>query len=137
MNADLDKAIAIFSWQLGGAIAVSIGQNLLLNTLKISIPAHTTEVSTQQVIDAGAGGLKSIAPNVAVLQSLREAYAAAMRGSFVLALVGTCLALPFAVGMQWLNIKTVAEERRGNTREGAVNSIKAEGSTKLEEGTNV
>lgn len=133
MNADFDKAIAIFSWQLGGALAVSIGQNLLLTTLKTSIPAHTTEVSAQQVIDTGAGSLNSIAPNVVVLQSLRESYAAALKGTFVLPLVGMCLALPSAAGMQWLNIKRVAEERRGNAREGAVDLIRAEEGTELEE----
>jgi hypothetical protein len=65
----------------------------------------------QQVINAGAGGLKMVAPDMAVLQDLREAYAEALRGTFVLALVGTCLALPFAAGMQWLNIKNIAEKR--------------------------
>jgi hypothetical protein len=39
-------------------MAVAIGQNLLLNNLKISIPAHTSRVSVQQVLDAGAGGLR-------------------------------------------------------------------------------
>jgi hypothetical protein len=114
----LVTAIAIFSWQLGGAIAVSMGQNLLLNKLKTTIPAHTSAVSVQTVIDAGAGGLKAIAPTLAVLQELREAYADALGGTFVLALVGTCLALPFAVGMQWLSIKKVAEERRERAKEG-------------------
>lgn len=110
------KAIAIFSWQLGGAIAVSIGQNLLLNSLKTSVPAHTSAVNVQQVIDAGAGGLKTIASNAAVLEHLRAAYAEALKGTFVLALIGTCLALPFAAGMQWLNIKKVAEQRRDKSR---------------------
>jgi hypothetical protein len=111
------KAIAIFSWQLGGAIAVAIGQNLLLNNLKTSIPAHTSEVSVQQVLDAGAGGLRSTAPDIATLQDLREAYADALGGTFVLASVVTCLALPFAAGMQWLNIKRIAEERRKKAME--------------------
>ncbi|KAF2867710.1 MFS multidrug transporter-like protein [Massariosphaeria phaeospora] len=106
------NAIAIFSWQLGGAIAVSIGQNLLLNGLQRTIPSHTTMVSVSAVLEAGVGGLTRLAPNPAVLQQLREDYAEALRGTFILALVGTCVALPFAAGMQWLNIKTVAEERR-------------------------
>jgi hypothetical protein len=116
----LTKAIAIFSWQLGGAIAVAIGQNLLLNHLKTSIPAHTSKVSVQQVLDAGAGGLKIVAPDIATLQDLREAYADALRGPFVLALVATCIALPFAAGMQWLNIRRVAEERKRASGEKAV-----------------
>jgi hypothetical protein len=131
--SDLDKAIAIFSWRLGGAIAISIGQNLGLNTFTISIPAHTTEVGVPQVIDAGAGGINSIAPDGAVLKSLREAYAEALRGSFLLALVGICLALPFAAGMQWLNIKRVAEERKENAIEGAVDLIRVKEARKLEE----
>jgi len=76
-----------------------------------------------------------IAPNAAVLQSLRDAYAEALRGSFVLALVATCLALPFAAGMQWLNIKRVADERQENARDGAIESIKVEEGTKLERNT--
>jgi hypothetical protein len=111
------NAIAIFSWQLGGSLAVSISQNLFLNTLHTSIPAHTSAVSVQAVINAGAGGLGALAPSVAVLQDLREAYADAMRGTWVLAAVGTGLALPCAVGMEWLNIRRVAEGRRDKVGE--------------------
>lgn len=119
------NAIAIFSWQLGGSIAVSVGQNLLLNSLRSNIPKHTAAVSVQQVIDAGAGGLKALAPNTLVLRQLRKAYAESLKGTYVLALVGTCLALPFAVGMQWLNIKRVAEERRGEADRGKGESAQA------------
>jgi hypothetical protein len=106
------NAIAIFSWQLGGSIAVSVSQNLFLQTLHTSIPARTSAVNVQAVIDAGAGGLAALAPNLGVLQNLREAYADALRGTWVLAAVGTGLALPCAVGMQWLNIKRIAEGRK-------------------------
>jgi hypothetical protein len=111
------NAIAIFSWQLGGSLAVAISQNLFLQTLHTSIPAHTSAVSVQAVIDAGAGGLAALAPNLAVLQDLREAYADALRGTWVLAAVGTGLALPCAMGMQWLNIRRVAEGRREKAME--------------------
>lgn len=106
------NAIAIFFWQLGGAVAVSVGQNLLLNDLRTNIPKYTNAVSPQQVIDAGAGALVDLAPNATVLRQLREAYAESLKGTYMLALAGTCVALPFAAGMQWLNIKKIAEERR-------------------------
>ena len=106
------NAIAVFSWQLGGAVAVAIGQNIFLNELYALIPAYAPEVSAVQVVDVGAGGLKDLRVSGETLRRLREAYAEALRSTFVLPLVGTCLALPFAVGMQWLNIKKIAEERR-------------------------
>lgn len=115
-------AIAIFFWTLGGAVAVSVGQNLLLHDLRVNIPTHTTTISVQSVIDSGAGGLRSIAPNALVLQQLREAYAVSLKGTFRLALFGTCLALPFAAGMQWLNIKRIAEERRARVNREEVGS---------------
>ncbi|KAJ4305907.1 hypothetical protein N0V90_001440 [Kalmusia sp. IMI 367209] len=107
--------VSKFGFYLGGAVAVSVGQNLLLNGLRKNIPKHISPVSpisAQQVIDAGAGGLSTVTQKPIVLQQLREAYAESLRGTFILALVGTCLALPFAAGMQWLNIKKIAEERR-------------------------
>lgn len=91
---------------------MSIGQNILLNDLRVNIPKHTTSIAPEEVLNAGAGGLIAISNSALVLKKLREAYAESLKGTFVLALVGTCLALPFAAGMQWLNIKTVAEERR-------------------------
>ncbi|OAG09464.1 MFS general substrate transporter [Paraphaeosphaeria sporulosa] len=106
------NAIAIFFWQLGGAVAVSVGQTLLLNNLRVNIPKSISGVAPQDVIDAGAGGIAAIAQSPLALRKLREAYAESLKGTFVLALVGSCLALPFAAGMQWLNIKKVAEDRR-------------------------
>ncbi|KAF2452214.1 hypothetical protein P171DRAFT_336955, partial [Karstenula rhodostoma CBS 690.94] len=105
-------AIAIVFWQLGGAVAVSIGQTLLLNDLHFNVPKYTSAVAPKYIINAGAGGIAAIAQSPPVLRQLREAYAESLKGTFVLALVKTCLALPFTAGMQWLNINEVAEERR-------------------------
>ncbi|KAF2267497.1 MFS general substrate transporter [Lojkania enalia] len=106
------NAIMVFSWQLGGAIAVSVGQNLLINRLQHTVPSHTSFVSPKQVIDVGAGGLSQFAHNAGVLRKLREAYAEAISPIWKLALVTTCLSILPTVGMQWLNIKRIAEERR-------------------------
>lgn len=111
------NALAVFSWQLGGAIAVSIGQNLLLNRLKTIVPQRTNAVAAQEVIEAGAGGLVKVAPNLSVLRQLREAYAESLVPIWILALVATCLAILPTLGMEWLNIKRVAHDRHENSQE--------------------
>ncbi|KAK8129266.1 MFS general substrate transporter [Apiospora kogelbergensis] len=106
------NAIAVFSYQLGGALGVGIGQNLLLAKLMTSVPAHTNAVSPLQVISIRATGLSNIAPSAEVLGDLRMAYAEAVRDPLILALAAACLAFPFALAMERLNLIDVAEERK-------------------------
>ncbi|KAK7908715.1 major facilitator superfamily domain-containing protein [Apiospora marii] len=113
------NAIAVFSYQLGGALGVAIAQNLLLAKLTTAVPSHTDgAVSPQQAISAGATGLAQIAPSAAVLRDLRGAYAEAVRDPLILALAAACLASPFAVAMERVNIKEVAEGRKRRLEEG-------------------
>ena len=94
------------------ALAIAIAQNLFLNTLVKSIPAHTTAISPQAVVSVGATGLVGLTQSAEVLRAVREAYAEAVRHALILALAGACGGFPFTWGMEWLNIKKVAEERR-------------------------
>lgn len=96
-------------------MAVSIGQNLFVNKLKESISQSDTKVPVSAVIEAGATGLTQIASSPAVLRGLRLAYAISIRRTLIFALASACMALPFACNMQWLNLKTVAEERSGES----------------------
>ncbi|KAI8634021.1 MFS general substrate transporter [Xylariaceae sp. FL1651] len=104
-------AIAVFSYQLGGALSVAIGQNLLLNKLKITVPRHTDKITAQAVIEVGATGLTHLTSDPKVLSALRLAYAEAVRDPLILALAATLLAFPFACCMERLNVKVVAEQR--------------------------
>lgn len=94
------------------ALAIAISQNLFLNTLAKSIPAHTTAISPQAVVSVGATGLVGATQSAEVLRAVREAYAEAIRHVLILALAGACGGFPFAWGMEWLNIKKVVEERK-------------------------
>ena len=94
------------------ALAIAISQNLFLNTLVKSIPAHTTAISPQAVVSVGATGLVGLTRSAEVLRAVREAYTEAIRHALILALAGACGGFPFAWGMEWLNIKKVAEERK-------------------------
>ncbi|KAK5630874.1 hypothetical protein RRF57_006589 [Xylaria bambusicola] len=124
-NLPYIPAISVFSYQLGGALSVGIGQNLLLSRLKTAVPQYTDAVSPQEVIAVGATGLAQIAPDAAVLSALRHAYAAAVRDPLILALALATFAFPFACGMERLNIKHIAQKRldeksdtEGSVREG-------------------
>ena len=139
----------MFSYQLGGyvqcstlvlhltmeyfrlttkrALAIAIAQNLFLNTLVKSIPAHTTEISPQTVVSVGATGLVELTQYAVVLRAVREAYAEAIRHALILALAGACGGFPFAWGMEWLNIKKVAEERRKRNLDKGVEQENKEG----------
>lgn len=121
------NAIAVFSYQLGGALAIAIAQNLFLNTLVKSIPAHTTAISPQTVVSVGATGLVGLTRSAEVLRAVREAYAEAIRHALILALAGACGGFPFAWGMEWLNIKKVAEDRRKRNLDKGVEPKNKEG----------
>ncbi|KAK2593319.1 hypothetical protein QQS21_008962 [Conoideocrella luteorostrata] len=105
------NAIAVFSYQLGGAVSVAIAQNLLLNGLASTVPQQTDAVRASDVIAIGASGLAHLTDSPEVLHALRLAYAGALRPVFILALAAACFAFPFACGMERLNLRHVAEQR--------------------------
>ena len=92
------------------AIAVAIGQSVLVNSLVREVPKRTSTVSPQAVITNGALNLQRLTGSNVVLTALREAYAKAIQNLMVYSLVSICVALPFALGMQWLNVKKVAKK---------------------------
>ncbi|MCJ1386956.1 hypothetical protein MMC17_010085 [Xylographa soralifera] len=126
-DAPVGNGIAIFATQLGGAIAISVGQSVFVNTLLKEIPENTLAVSAQTVIDAGAANLVSLAgSSPQVLEALRIAYAKAVDNTLVLSLSAACMALPFAFGMEFLNVKTVAKQKKLDSQGLEAEQVKAE-----------
>lgn len=77
------------------------------------VPRLTPTLSPEVVIDAGATNIGSLAPSSAtVLAAIREAYVIAISNTFTYALGMACVAVPCACGMQWLNVKRIAERRK-------------------------
>ncbi|KAI9644406.1 hypothetical protein NHQ30_007763 [Ciborinia camelliae] len=89
---------------------------------------HITTVSTNAVIKVSASSLQDLDGGSAiVLDALREKCAAATAS----------LALPFACGIQWFDLKKVAEERRklkedGKSAELGMSTMMIRGSEKFE-----
>ncbi|MCJ1307349.1 hypothetical protein MMC25_000995 [Agyrium rufum] len=105
------NAIATFFTLIGGAIAVSIGNTLLLNTLISEVSKYTSTITGQEVLAAGALNLPTLTSSPTVLLGLREAYAKAVSATTISATVAACISILMTFGMQWLNLKEVVRKR--------------------------
>ncbi|KUI70345.1 hypothetical protein VM1G_06469 [Cytospora mali] len=111
--ADDDIAgIAVFLNQLGGALAVSLGQTITLSTLVDLVPQRLPDVSLQSVKDASASNLASLHLNATDLTILRDIWNTAIVRTMILSTAFIGATLPFTLGMEWLNTKKEAETRR-------------------------
>jgi hypothetical protein len=94
------------------AIAVAIGQTIVLNTLASEVPKAIPTLSPRLVMNAGAAGLSKIAGSHSVEVVLRAIWNQAIVRTMYLSLAFAAAAIPFALGMEWLNAKQVAKERK-------------------------
>lgn len=106
------NAIAVFLNQLGGALAVSLGQTITLTTLVALVPHRLPDLSLQLVKDAGASNLSSLRLSIEEMTVLRDIWNTAIVRTMILATAFVAVALPFTLSMEWLNVKTEAETRR-------------------------
>ncbi|KAI9879023.1 MAG: hypothetical protein M1830_009822 [Pleopsidium flavum] len=106
------NAIALFLSQLGGAIAVSVGQSAFSNSLINEIQTRTPTIPPSSIIAAGVTNLESLIKDPTTLRAIRGAYSKAVTNTLIYALVAACLAIPFAFAMEWRNVKQAARERR-------------------------
>ena len=88
--------------------AIAIGQSLFINGLIREIPKLTDAIDPHTVVNAGPLNLKALAKSPDVLHALRSAYSLAVRDTMYCSLAAVCVTIPFAFGMQWLNVKKAA-----------------------------
>ncbi|KAF2122170.1 major facilitator superfamily domain-containing protein [Lophiotrema nucula] len=111
-DVPIGNAILVFAWQLGGAIAIAISQTILLNTLVDRVAQALPGLTGQAVIAAGAVNLLALAKTAERLRVLRGIWNTAIVRIVYLAIALSAAAIPFTLGMEWLNTKRVAEQRR-------------------------
>ncbi|KAF9634863.1 hypothetical protein BFW01_g5758 [Lasiodiplodia theobromae] len=78
-------AVAIFFNSLGGALSISIAQNLFSSGLRINIPKYTHGINAEQIIDAGGVGVREIVPSDQ-LSNLLHAYNLSITDAFALSI---------------------------------------------------
>ncbi|KAF2691971.1 efflux pump antibiotic resistance protein [Lentithecium fluviatile CBS 122367] len=114
----IGNAIMVFFSQLGAAIAIAIAQSVLSTSLQTDIvqKLQTTDdprfasLEPIAVLSAGPTGLTAFAHDPIILRFLQNCYANAVRNTLYVALATAAVAMPFAAGMQWLNVKKIGEE---------------------------
>jgi hypothetical protein len=84
-------AIAIFFNSLGGALSISIAQNVFTNTLTQEIIKKAPGISASKIITAGATRVREVTP-AASLQLVLEAYTLAINKAFILPIVTGAIA---------------------------------------------
>lgn len=99
-------SLIIFFQCLGGALGVSIAQNIFVNTLLQELQ-HITGIDAATVISAGATEIPyAVPPNL--LGAVLDAYNYALTTAFILAIAAGGTAFLLSFGMEWKKFKNKA-----------------------------
>jgi MFS family permease len=100
-------AVTLFFQNFGGALFVSIGNNVLNELLLQYVSALEVDLGGTDafgVVQAGATAIRDIVPPTA-LDAVVGAYMSALTGTFRVALVLSCLSTIGGVFMEWRSVK--------------------------------
>jgi hypothetical protein len=97
-------ALIMFTQLLGGAIFVSVGQNVFTNTLVSDTAKHLPGVNPLQIIQTGATELKYLVPP-GQLAELLSVYNGALGQAFMVGTILAAMTVVGAVTMEWKSVK--------------------------------
>lgn len=100
----IGNAIAIFFNSLGGAISISIAQNIFSNALVREIPRYTAGVDPAVIIGAGATRIRQVTPPEQ-LSGVLKAYNGALVQSYTLAIACAGCAFLSSLLFEWKSVK--------------------------------
>ena len=98
------NAVAIFFNTLGGALSISIAQNIFSNTLVKKIPIYAPTVDPAKVVAAGATHVRDVVTK-AQLPGVLLAYNKAVTSSFALAIATSGVAFLLSFLFEWKSVK--------------------------------
>lgn len=100
----IGNAIAIFFNSLGGAISISIAQNIFSNALVKQLPIHAPDVDPRAVIAAGATHIREVVTRNQ-LPGVLLAYNDALTQAYILAIATAGLATLSSLLFEWKSVK--------------------------------
>lgn len=98
------NAIAIFFNSLGGAIAVSVAQNIFVNGLAKHIPIYAPDVDPLVVFNAGATHISEVV-SAADLPGVLQAYMLALDEAYILPIICGGIAFFLSFFVEWKSVK--------------------------------
>ncbi|KAJ6615069.1 MFS transporter [Mycena sp. CBHHK59/15] len=103
-DVPVGTSVIMFAQTLGGALFISIGQNVFTNKLVSGLAAHVPGVDPALVLSAGATSLKS-AVDAQYLPAVLQVYNTALMSAFYVSIAMACLSLVGALVIEWRSIK--------------------------------
>ncbi|KAJ7104358.1 major facilitator superfamily domain-containing protein [Mycena belliarum] len=103
-DVPVGTSIIMFAQTLGGALFISIAQNVFTNKLVSGLVAHVPGVSPALVLSAGATSLKDAVPPQS-LPAVLEVYNQALVATFYVSIAMACISLVGALVVEWRSIK--------------------------------
>ncbi|KAH6860625.1 MFS transporter [Alternaria rosae] len=98
------NACVMFFNSLGGALSISIAQNIFVNTLGKEVPKYAPGFDARIVANAGATNLRSVVPE-ATLPGVLHGYNNAIVTAFILAIATSSVAFFISLGMEQKSVK--------------------------------
>lgn len=97
--------LVVFSSSLGGSLFLSFSDTILTNSLRSLIPEYAPSVDAEQVVIAGATGIRAIV-SPQQLGGVLLAYSKSIDRVFYLCAASSVACFIFAWGMGWKDIRT-------------------------------
>ncbi|EHK96068.1 putative Azole resistance protein 1 [Glarea lozoyensis 74030] len=107
-------AALIYTENFGGAVFVSVAQNLWANKLAQKL-GHITGIDAAEVVKTGAIKITALTQDPETLKVIRAAYKDALRQAFLVALILLGIAMIGTLGVDWKNIK--AKDENGDKKD--------------------
>ncbi|KAH8688640.1 MFS transporter [Talaromyces proteolyticus] len=107
LDAPSATVIIVFMQTLGGALFISVAQNIFHNKLLVLLAREAPDVDVGKVVSAGATGLRAVVDEDA-LPAVLDAYSGAITYSFYVAVALAGIAILGALPMQWLSLKKIS-----------------------------
>lgn len=118
-------SLVVFARSLGGAIFVSVGENVFSNHIVSGMRARVAELDPSVVLQSGATGLQQTVRQAASGQAdkavarVLEIYNDAIVQTFVVALALACVSIIGAVGVEWRTVKSSPKEEKPEQNHGS------------------
>jgi hypothetical protein len=100
-------ALVMFFQTFGGALFVSVGQNVFNNRLISEIPKQAPGIDPTIILHVGATSLKDQIP-ARLLDGVQIAYNTALTETWYIAVAMTCLQAIGAIFVEWKSVKGMA-----------------------------